>query len=184
MSVEGQISRAEARALVELARDTAPGTAIVEVGTFRGRSTTALALGSRLGRRNRVFAVDPHEKFTGVFGGAFGPKDQAALYRNITRADVGDIVAVVSLPSRAAARSWTEKNVSLLWIDGDHRYEAVFSDYSAWSGFLIAGGIVAFHDRAALGVAKLVEELVQNHQLLPQGDVEALVWFKILGEPA
>ena len=154
-----------------------------QTSTFRGRSTTALALGSMLGRRNRVFAVDPHEEFTGVLGGVFGPKDQAALYRNITRADVGDIVAVVSLPSRAVARSWTEKNVSLLWIDGDHRYEAVCSDYSAWSGFLIAGGIVAFHDRAAPGVAKLVEELVQNRQLLPQGDVEALAWYRVMGKP-
>src|ERR1043166_5049453 len=85
MSVEGQVSRAEVGTLIELARNTAPGTAIVEIGTFRGRSTTALALGSMLGARNRVFAVDPHEEFTGVFGGRFGPEDQAAFYRDNVR---------------------------------------------------------------------------------------------------
>jgi predicted O-methyltransferase YrrM len=184
MSVEGQVSRAEVGALIELARDTPPGTVIVEIGTFRGRSTTALALGSMLGARNRVFAVDPHEEFTGVFGGRFGPEDQAALYRNIVAAGVGDVVAVVSLPSEAAARSWTDRNIGLLWIDGDHRYEVVSNDYKAWSGFVLADGTVAFHDRSAPGVAELLDELVLNRRLLPQGAVEALAWLKVMREPA
>ena len=184
MSVEGQVSRAEVGTLIELARNTAPGTAIVEIGTFRGRSTTALALGSMLGARNRVFAVDPHEEFTGVFGGRFGPEDQAALYRNIVRTGIGDLVAVVSRPSRDAACSWTDKNIGLLWIDGDHRYEAVSTDYNAWSRFVVAGGTVAFHDRCAPGVAQLIDQLVREHQLLPQGEVEALTSFKIPGGPS
>jgi len=184
MSVEGQVSRAEVGMLIELARNAAPGTAIVEIGTFRGRSTTALALGSMLGPRNRVFAIDPHEEFTGVFGGHFGPEDQAALYRNIVRTGIGDLVAVVSRPSMATARSWTDKNIGLLWIDGDHRYEAVSTDYDAWSGFVVAGGTVAFHDCSAPGVARLIDELVLKRRLVSQGTVEALAWLTVAGEQA
>lgn len=98
MSIEGQISRAEAANLMELARDSKPKTAIVEIGTYRGRSTAALAFGSLMGGRNRVYAVDPHEEFVGVLGGQFGSHDQAELYRNLVMADIGEVVAVVCLP--------------------------------------------------------------------------------------
>src|ERR1041384_5964628 len=85
MSVEGQVSRAEVGTLIELARNTAPGTAIVEIGTFRGRSTTALALRSVLGARNRGVAVGPHEELTRVLAGGLGPRGRAArkVYRGL-----------------------------------------------------------------------------------------------------
>jgi hypothetical protein len=147
MSIEGQISRAEAAKLMELARDSKPKTAIVEIGTYRGRSTAALGFGSLMGSCNRVYAVDPHEEFVGVLGGQFGPQDQAELYRNLAMANIGEVVAVVSLPSEIVARSWSERNVGLLWIDGDHRYEAVHRDYHSWSRLFIADATVAFHDK-------------------------------------
>ena len=178
MSVEGQISRAEGRKLIELARNVPAGEVIVELGTFRGRSAIALALGSILGTANRVYAIDPHVAFQGVFGGQFGPSDQAELYGNLVKARVGHIVAVVSLSSQAAAHTWTQKNVGLLWIDGDHRYAAVSADYNAWSRFVARDGLVAFHDRSAPGVEQLVGELVSNGRLLQVGNLEALSWFR------
>lgn len=182
MSIDGQISRAEARTLIELARDTNPGSVIVEIGTFRGRSTAALAFGSKLGNQNRIYAIDPHVMFTGVFGGEFGPKDQAELYQNLVKAGVGHIVAVVSLPSQAAARCWDRKNVGLLWIDGDHSYEAVSADYKSWSRFLVKDGLIAFHDQLAPGVAQLLGELLDKGSLTPGGKVEALSWFKLAAD--
>jgi predicted O-methyltransferase YrrM len=178
MSAEGQISGVEARKLIELARNVPAGTVIVEIGTFRGRSTIALALGAIAGNANRVYAVDPHVEFQGVFGGQFGPSDQAELYRNLVRARVGRIVAVVSLSSQAAAHAWNQQNIGLLWIDGDHRYPAVSADYYDWSRFVVPSGLVAFHDASAPGVKQLVDELVGKGRLLPAGNVEALSWFR------
>jgi len=178
MSAEGQISGTEARKLIELARNVPAGTVIVEIGTFRGRSTIALALGAIAGNATRVYAVDPHVEFQGVFGGQFGPSDQAELYRNLVKARVGHIVAVVSLSSQAVAHAWTQKNVGLLWIDGDHRYPAVSADFHCWSRFVVPNGLVAFHDESAPGVKQLIGELVGKGRLLPAGNVEALSWFR------
>jgi hypothetical protein len=94
------------------------------------------------------------------------------------RARVGHIVAVVSLSSQAAAYAWTQKNVGLLWIDGDHRYPAVSEDFHCWSRFVVPNGLVAFHDASAPGVKQLVDELVGKGRLLPAGNVEALSWFR------
>src|SRR6202035_2586214 len=101
-----------------LAQILEPGSVIVEIGTYRGRSTVALALGAKSGQRNAVFAVDPHCKFKGLYGGSFGPEDQAQLYRNLSRCSVGDLVHVVSLPSEQVAATWKTRNIGLLWLDG------------------------------------------------------------------
>jgi predicted O-methyltransferase YrrM len=177
-SVEGQISRNEAARLLELARTTAAQTAIVEIGSYRGRSTVALAFGSRLGNRNRVHAVDPHVEFRGYYGGQFGPQDMAAMYQNIARANLGELIAVINLPSVAAARSWTERNISLLWIDGDHRYEGVRADYDAWVPFVQPGGVIAFHDTPAPGVEQLIRESTAAGQISRLGLVDCLSWYR------
>lgn len=181
MSFEGQISQAEAQKLIELAQSTQPNTVIVEIGTYRGRSAIALAFGSLLGNHNRVYAIDPHIEFQGIFGGKFGIQDQAELYQNIVEAGVGHIVAVISLHSVEAAKSWSARNVGLLWVDGDHHYEAVRQDYEAWCPFLIEGGILAFHDSSTPGVKQLIDELVGEGKILPLEEVESLYCFKWVG---
>lgn len=178
MSIDGQISRKEARVLIELARDVPPEAVIAEIGSYRGRSTIALALGSRLGNNNCVYAIDPHIKFEGVFGGKFGPQDQAALYRNLTKANVGDMVSVVSLPSLAVAKGWSKRKIGLLFIDGDHRYEAVLADFETWSRFVIKDGIIAFHDSNAPGVRRLIYDALKRREIQQVGEEETLSWFR------
>lgn len=181
MSIEGQISRAEAQTLVQLASQVNKDAVIMEIGSYRGRSTIALAFGSRLGHQNRIYSVDPHDEFEGVGGGKFGPEDQAYLYRNIIKAEVGDLVSIISLPSADAARAWSKANIGLLWIDGDHRYEAVRSDFNAWSRYLLPGAVVAFHDVDLLGVRRLIEELLQAGKIVKISRVGLLAWFKYQG---
>jgi hypothetical protein len=138
MRIPGQIASDEARALWQLASEVPAGFQIVELGSFRGRSTLALAYGSYAGQRNRVYAVDPHADYVGPNGGVYGPQDQADLYRHIVRHRLGAIICVVCLASCDAAVAWNEPSVGLLWIDGDHRYEAVKRDMEAWWPFMIA----------------------------------------------
>jgi predicted O-methyltransferase YrrM len=179
MSIDGQISRPEASELRRLARATPSGGDIVEIGSYRGRSTVALALGSREGHANRVFAVDPHVPFTGVRGSTFGPADRAALDANLAAAGVEDIVDVVSLPSVAAARAWNGRTVALLWIDGDHAEDAVRADVHAWLPFLQSDAVVAFHDADLPSVASCATALVSTGALRPLGRIDTLLSFTV-----
>lgn len=177
MSVEGQITAAEARQLMKLAQVIPSDRVIVEIGSYRGRSAIALARGARLGAGCRVYAIDPHLEFRGVRGGRFGPQDQAALYANLNRAKVGCDVAVISLSSATVARAWPECNVGLLWIDGDHQYEGVRADVDAWLGHVAAGGVLAFHDDDAEGVQRTLDEITSSRLVTPAGNVDRMSWF-------
>lgn len=146
MLTPGLTSRAEAQALYRLARETPADQAIVEVGSFRGRSTVALALGSRAGHGAPVFAIDPHEDYqVNERTPHIGARDRAAFYRTMLRTRCWREVRLVNLPSVEAAAGWS-RPVGLLWIDGDHTAEGVWADVSAWLPWLAYEAMVAFDD--------------------------------------
>lgn len=157
LSIEGMISDDEAAALMELASAVPSGSCIVEVGSYRGRSTSALAFGAN---GAPVYAIEPHESFEGIYGGQFGPADRRAFFENLLRAGVVEKVRLVNLSSEAVSPGWT-RPIGLLWIDGDHTVEGVRRDFDSWARFLQPGGVVAFHDANDPdgGPAKLIEEL-------------------------
>jgi len=160
LSVEGMVSDAEASKLMELAAGVPEDACIVEVGSYRGRSTCALAIGAD---RARVYAIEPHESFEGVLGGSFGPPDRRAFFENLLRVGVVEKVRLVNLSAEVVRKGWTLP-IGLLWIDGDHSEEGVRRDFGAFEPFLRPGGVVAFHDARDPqgGPAKLIEELCAN----------------------
>jgi hypothetical protein len=155
-SVEGYLSLDEAQLLFELASQVSDGC-IVEVGSYRGRSTVALALGSLHGSNVPVYAIEPHEVFTGVLGGRFGPGDRAEFFKNMLRTNCAEIVRPISVSSEVISKGW-DKPIGLLWIDGDHKYEAVKQDFACWESFVLSQGLVAFHDSLDenLGPARVI----------------------------
>jgi hypothetical protein len=157
---EGMTSLAEAKLLYELAREVRSGC-IVEVGAYRGRTTVALGRGSLDGHRVPVFAIEPHQPFTGVLGGRFGPPDAGAFYRAMLETGCYHVVRLVSLSSEQVAPGWPWP-VALLWIDGDHRYEGVRRDFESWQPHLMERATVVFDDAddPALGPHRVIAELL------------------------
>src|SRR3954465_7859897 len=159
---QGMTSFEEVSLLYELARKARKGC-IVEVGSYRGRSTVALGRGSMDGNRVPVFAIDPHEEFRGVLGGQFGPEDRGAFFRAMLDTACYQVVRLGNLSSEVVAAQWT-KPVGLLWIDGDHSYEGVKRDFSCWSPHLTDDETVAFDDATdpTIGPHKMIAELLQS----------------------
>jgi|tagenome__1003787_1003787.scaffolds.fasta_scaffold20935056_2 hypothetical protein len=159
---QGMTNLKEASLLYELAREARIGC-IVEVGSYRGRSTVALGLGSMDGNRLPVFAIEPHEQFRGVLGGQFGAEDRGAFFRAMLDSACYQVVRLVNLSSEIVAAQWT-KPVGLLWIDGDHSYEGVKRDFSCWSPHLTDNATVAFDDATdpTIGPYKIIAELLQS----------------------
>jgi predicted O-methyltransferase YrrM len=158
---QGMTSFDEADLLYRLAKQTKEGC-IVEVGSYRGRSTVALGRGSLDGHRAPVFAIEPHEEFVGILGGQFGPEDRAAFFRAMLDTACYQIVRLINLSSEVVAPNWS-KPIGLLWIDGDHSYEGVKRDWECWAPHLAANATVAFDDSLdqSIGPYKLINELVQ-----------------------
>jgi hypothetical protein len=164
MSIEGALTAAEARLLYNAAECIRDGC-IVEIGSWRGRSTAALAYGARAGYGVPVYAVDPHERFHDVLGGEyFGSDDRAAFMQNILRFGLSDIVRLVNLSSECIA-SWPDV-VGLLWVDGDHRYIGVKRDLNIWLPYLRPDATIVFHDSTnpRIGPFHAIAELIASGQ--------------------
>lgn len=146
-TIPGWLTRREASLLYTLARRCTGKGVILEIGSWKGKSTVCLAQGSRDGAKAEVHAVDP---FT-------GSSEHGKVYtfpefqRNVERAGISSLVTPHQQPSKDAAQGWT-KPIELLWIDGAHEFEFVKLDYALWAPHLVPGGVIAFHDSTDPGV--------------------------------
>ena len=167
--VQGWLSPAEGYLLYRLARDGEGQGAIVEIGSWMGRSTAWLAAGSKAARREHVHAVD-------VFDG--GPmlkeldviRKEGTTYHhfseNLERLGLFDQVEPIVAESSAAAQGWTKGAIRLLFIDGDHRYPAVRQDFDLWSPHVVVGGFVVLDDAIDTypGVLQLLQEILADNE--------------------
>jgi predicted O-methyltransferase YrrM len=146
--VAGWLSDAQARRLWEAARAVRPPGRLVEIGSFRGRSTIVLASAAVTGVE--VVAIDPHE------GGDRGPQeiaaeagrgqdDFAAFHDNLGAAGLQERVRHVRARSSRALAA-VEGDVELLYVDGAHRYRPARADIEQWGGRVAPGGTMLVHD--------------------------------------
>lgn len=157
-NVDGWLEDCEGELLFELAKGCEGRGAIVEVGSWKGKSTLWLAKGSMSGNRVKVLAIDPHtgsEEHHKAFGKVW---TFDAFNETIASAGLQSVVFPLVKTSRDAAVDF-EEPVELIFIDGAHDYESVKADFELWFPKVIEGGIMAFHDTTyGEGPLRVVEE--------------------------
>ena len=153
--VEGWLSEGQARRLWEAATRVRPPGRIVEIGSFRGRSTIILRGAAEEGVE--VVAIDPHG------GGDRGPQeispdaqrgdeDYRAFHANLERAGVDHAVRHVRQMSGDALGE-VQGPIDLLYVDGAHRYAPARADIASWGALVPPGGGMLVHDAYnAIGV--------------------------------
>lgn len=164
--LEGLVPDEVCKTLYDLASVVPPDQAIVEIGSYKGKSTCFLAAGAQNGAGARVWAVDPwdlHGNVTGRFGFAEATTRQA-FGRQIDAAGLRDRITAIRGFSVNVARKWSGPPIGLLYIDGDHREAAVRADWKAWKRHLAEGATVVFDDLDTPknpGVRVVVDELAE-----------------------
>lgn len=141
-SIEGLlVSPVQERWLFKAASSLPDGAVIVEIGSFKGRSTCCLAYGCR-GTSKHVFAIDTFEgNETDFFRRGFYEEFQ----RNIERCGLCAQVTAVRARSSDAVKSW-HRPIHLLFVDGSHQFEDVVADFYGFFPYVVPGGVVAIHD--------------------------------------
>jgi predicted O-methyltransferase YrrM len=144
--VEGWLTEAQAHRLWDAARAVPPGGSIVEIGSYRGRSTVVLA---RAGDAP-VVAIDPHagtdrgpQEIEGYEGEA--RSDHEAFLANLDSGGVRDRVRHVRRFS-AEAHAEVAGEIDLLYVDGAHRYGPARDDIRDWGARVAPGGTMLIHD--------------------------------------
>lgn len=161
--IPGWLELEEAYALHLLAQSA--GTAIIEIGSYHGRSTIALATGAPEGVP--VYSIDPHHAHT-AGGILFTAADGEAWMVNVLSAGIGAKVKPVMLPSRQAHLALFEAVpwVDLVFIDGAHDEESVYADFYNSSMRLAPGGKIAVHDSTGAweGPSRVVERVLATNK--------------------
>jgi predicted O-methyltransferase YrrM len=147
-AVEGWLTLDQARALYDAARPLQPGQRIVEIGSFRGRSTTVLGLAAAPGVE--IIAIDPHagndrgpNELDGFAAEAAG--DHEVFRANLERAGLTGRVRHLRAFSNDALGE-VDGPIDVLFIDGAHRYRPARDDIVQWGELVAPGGALLIHD--------------------------------------
>jgi predicted O-methyltransferase YrrM len=147
--VPGWLTDEEGEALYELARGCTGRGVVVEIGSWKGKSTICLGLGSRAGSGVRIYAIDPHTDHR------FGD-----FTANIGRAGIAELVTPIASLSQAASAQ-VDEPIELLFVDGSHEEALVREDFDKWVPKVMDGGWVAFHDTTwTAGPRHVVDERI------------------------
>ena len=147
--VPGWLTDEEGEALYELARSCTGKGVIVEIGSWKGKSTVCLGVGSQDGEAVPVYAIDPHADYR------FGD-----FKTNVERARIAELVRPIAALSQPAADDFVEP-IELLFVDGSHEFDLVLEDFEKWVPKVVDGGWVAFHDTTwTAGPRKVVGQAV------------------------
>lgn len=176
-SVDGYLYPHEGAFLHRLALSAPGHGAVVEIGSFHGRSTLCLASGIRRRGQGRVVAIDPQK---------YGAGDRLAP--NLRRFGLDRFVEVRGETSVAVAERF-EGTARIVFVDGDHSSEAVAADVAAWRPHLEPGGFLVLHDSTPLsgfpGARALATALRRtvgaNATFQATGTLGSISWFRVRG---
>ena len=156
IDVKGFLSDKEAKKLQELFLNVHHLGAVLEIGTYCGKSTLNFAHVAKE-VNGLVYTVDHH---TGSeehqLGEEYHDKDLfdkrlkkfntlPEFLKNIRSSNLSKYIIPVIFSSCEASKTFSE-NIGLLFIDGGHSIDAAFNDYNFWKDKICPGGLLVIHD--------------------------------------
>jgi hypothetical protein len=177
--VPGHLGENEARFLGLLAACVPATGTIVEIGSFKGRSTVMLATVAAHYNLGPVVAIDPHNSPI-LLDLQADPNSSSYkdFLNSIHTAGVSNHVESHVAYSTDIASVWN-RPIRLLWIDGDHSYEGAKKDLDSFFPHLVPLGVVALHDalNAFPGPIRVfVEDILRSDGFGPAGFVHSIAW--------
>jgi predicted O-methyltransferase YrrM len=153
--VDGWMSPDQGCRLAAAARRCPDGGRIVEIGSFRGRSTIVLAAAAD--PTVEIVAIDPHagndrgpQEIDGFAAAA--ATDHELFLANLAQAGVDTRVRHVRAFSDAAHGD-VDDPIDVVYVDGAHRYGPARADITAWGARVGDGGTLLIHDAfSSIGV--------------------------------
>ena len=178
-NVGGWLTEAEGLFLYDTARKIKTGNAIVEVGSWKGKSTICLGNGSRDGNKIKIFAVDPHIG-SSEHHKMLGKVDTFKEFKqNINRAGIAEFVEPIRDTSKNATKNFNQR-IEFAFIDGAHEYSFVRLDFKLWFPKVMNDGVLAFHDswhfigpNLATAIPILTSSKIKNPRL-----VDTITYFE------
>jgi len=145
---------------------------IVEIGAYKGLSTTYLAAGVKLRAFTtrthacHVITIDPFIDYKGRGGMRENEWTREDFAHAIYLAGVSSHIDCLEMTSRDAEEAYTadygDPAIELLFIDGDHTSEGAHFDFETYFPKVSLGGVIAIHDSCYGGPCEVIQEYSGN----------------------
>jgi predicted O-methyltransferase YrrM len=178
--LDGLVTEDVGQVLYDYATQTPADQAIIELGSYHGKSTAYLAFGARQGQGQTVIAVDTWSEENSDWRSAVASRIASPTLEKFTEQltwiGLIDQVTAYRGTTLDAAREYGEAlktkdvdPVGLLYVDADHSYDAVMADFEAWRGLMAPDGIMIFDDytKTNPGVVRALRELRDSGRIKP-----------------
>ncbi len=148
------------------------GANIIEIGSYLGASTCYLVAGIAE-KRGHLYCVDTWHNET-IPGGETDTYNE--FLQNIK--SMQRYLTPIRIDSRMLAKEHFQEKFQMAFIDGDHSYEAVRSDFLLIDSLTEKYAKVFFHDSKAFdGVIRVIGEALANGNWNIGGSVNNLFWI-------
>jgi hypothetical protein len=170
-NVEGWMSDIHADLFREIIKKIPNDSIWVEVGSFKGRSTSFVVVESiQQNKKINFYAVDTwlgseeHQK------GAVAENEDVVndlLFERFLEntQNIKNYFTAIRKPSIEASKDFDNNTLDVIYIDGAHDYNSVQDDINHWFPKMKKNGIVIFDDVNRKGVKKAVLEFTKKNNL-------------------
>lgn len=157
-NIEGWLDITEAKLLYNTASCIKDNGVIVEIGSWCSKSLTYLVSGALHGKfNNKIYSIDPFLTSKEEPNGKY-----ETFICNLKENKIYDKVTHIKEKSQIAGKTFNEE-ISFLFIDGFHQYNAVKQDFDLFYPKLLEEGFIAIHDVGFhKGPTDLIFECVKN----------------------
>jgi 2-polyprenyl-3-methyl-5-hydroxy-6-metoxy-1,4-benzoquinol methylase len=142
--------------IIELVELIKPNSVMAEIGSYMGESTEIF-----LNCKNvkQLFAVDPwSDNYDPILKFEYPMEEVKKMF--FERVGKYEKLDVKQMTSEEACKMFQDKSLDIVYIDADHRYEAVKKDIKMWLPKIKIGGIICGHDLTTKDVSKAVVEIL------------------------
>ncbi|MBE9225624.1 class I SAM-dependent methyltransferase [Phormidium sp. LEGE 05292] len=143
--IEGWFSLAQALALQKIVKQLPTGSKVVELGSYKGRSSVAIA--SVLPADSILYCVDHFQGSEEHKQSNFDVSNLlAAFTKNIEQFGVKDKIYTLSMTTTEAAAKFDPESLDLVFVDAAHDYDSVKADLLNWYPKIKPGGFLLCDD--------------------------------------
>lgn len=143
--IKGWFNLSQAIAIQSIVKQLPPGSKLVELGSYQGRSSVAIA--AVLPPNSVLYCVDhfkgseEHKKWNLNINNLL-----EAFTNNIERFGVKDKIYTLAMSSTEAAEKFEGESLDLVLVDAAHDYDSVKADLLSWYPKLKRGGYLLCDD--------------------------------------
>jgi len=122
---------------------------VINLGDLNGGSAILLAQGfQQKNIRGHVYTVDN-----------YGPIQMADSHKNMVRLGVDGLITIINKRTDEAISTF-RGTYTFVFIDAEHSYKGVRSDWLNYSPLIKDGGLIAFHDTNQTEINRVLEDHV------------------------